>query len=336
MTAENRQIVLRQRPQGIPKAEDFEFVRTSLGPRPAGRVRIRNRALSVDPAMRVWLGPPGGYMPPVAIGEVMRSFAVGEIVESEDAVYAPGATVVGMFGWQDFADADPASILWKVVDRNFPLSWSLGVLGINGIAAYVGTAEICRPKAGETFVVSTAAGAVGSIAGQIAAIAGARVVGVAGGAGKCARCIADYGFVDCIDYKAAADLDADLARACPDGIDAYFDNTAGPIADAVRRHINAGARIALCGTAAVPGWSPWPSGDRVERHLLNKRALMQGFVVTDHAPRFTEILSRLAGWLHEGAIAHHEHRIEGIERAPGAIQLLLEGRNEGKLIVGIA
>jgi len=335
---QNRQIRLRQRPGSMPQASDFELVAAPLGSLPDGRVRVRNEYLSIDPAMRVWLGPPGGYMPPVQVGEVMRSFAVGRVVESALATYRPGDALVGVFGWQDYADAGPRDILWRVTETDFPLSCSLGVLGISGMTAYIGVTGICQPRPGETFVVSTAAGAVGSAAGQIAGLLGARSVGISGGADKRQRCLGEFGFAAAVDYKAAKsveDLAAALRQACPTGIDSFFDNTAGVVADVVRHQLNPGARIALCGTAAVPGWDPWPLGERVERHLLNKRAMMRGFVITDHADQFAAAQAQLASWLRAGALRFREQVLFDLSQAPGAIALLFEGRNDGKLLVRV-
>jgi NADPH-dependent curcumin reductase CurA len=331
----NRQVILRARPVGIPQASDFELRDGSIPDVAHDQILVRNRVLSVDPAMRIWLGMPGGYVEPIALGSVIRSFAVGEVVRSRHSDFLPGDKVVGLFGWQEFAAVDPKSILWKIPSEEFPLSYSLGVLGINGIAAYLGMTLICRPRAGETVVVSTGAGAVGSGAGQIAGILGARVVGIAGGPEKCRRCMEDFGFHAAVDYKAGASIDDALSQAAPGGVDAYFDNTAGEISDAVRRHLNVGARIALCGTSGVAGWSPWPHGERVERHLLNKRALMQGFVVTDHVERYSEALERLGQWVRDGNLTCSEHVLRGIDRAPEAIAYLYEGRNHGKLLIEV-
>ncbi|HLZ83594.1 MAG TPA: NADP-dependent oxidoreductase [Caulobacteraceae bacterium] len=333
MGQENRQVWLQSRPNGIAQAGDFS-IRSVPIERPAeGQFLVRNEFLSVDPAMRGWITDASTYWPRIEIGDTMRAFSVGEIVESLNPRYAVGDKVMGIFGWQDYAVVDEARVMRKVVERDVPLSASLGVLGLNGLTAYFGLLDVCRPKAGETVVVSTAAGAVGSAVGQIAKIKGCRTVGVTGGSDKVRQCLDEFGFDAAIDYKAASDLDEALRAACPDGVDAYFDNTSGPIHDAVMRQINLGARIAICGTASYASWDPWHEGPRPERHLLVKRATMQGFLTTDFAPRYEEAIADLVGWIRDGRLRYREDMLEGIEAAPGAIQTLYGGANSGKLVI---
>jgi len=209
------------------------------------------------------------------------------------------------------------------------------VLGLNGLTAYFGLLDVLHPVAGETVVVSTAAGSVGSAVGQIAKIKGCRTVGIAGGPDKVQQCVEEFGYDAAIDYKNTDDLDAALVEHCPAGIDAYFDNTSGPIHDAVLRHINLHARIAICGTATYATWEPWHEGPRPERHLLVKRATMQGFLTTDYIPRFDGAVSDLAGWIREGRITYREDIHEGIDKARGAIAELYSGSNAGKLIIRV-
>jgi NADPH-dependent curcumin reductase CurA len=210
---------------------------------------------------------------------------------------------------------------------------SLGVLGLNGLTAYFGLLEVGRPKAGETVVVSTAAGSVGSCVGQMAKIKGCRTVGIAGGPEKVRQCIEEFGYDAAIDYKSVTDLDAALRDAAPDGIDVYYDNTSGAISDAVLRNINLGARIAICGTASYPSWNPWNVGPRPERHLLVKRATMQGFLTTDFITRFDEAVADLSGWIRSGQLKYREEMLEGIEYAPSSLQKLYSGENSGKLVM---
>ena len=333
MTQENRQVWLRSRPNGIPRAEDFA-IRAAPVPRAEdGQFVIRNEFLSVDPAMRGWIADKSTYWPRIEVGDTMRAFSVGEVIESRSPGYAVGDKVMGIFGWQDFAAVEPPQVMRKVLEHDVPLSASLGVLGLNGLTAYFGLLEVCRPKSGETVVVSTAAGAVGSAVGQIARIKGCRVVGVTGGAEKVRQCLEEFGFDAAVDYKAEPDLDAALRQACPDGVDAYFDNTSGPIHDAVLRQINLHARIAICGTAAFASWDPWNDGPRPERHLLVKRATMQGFLTTDFAARYEEAIADLVGWIREGRLHYREDVLDGIEAAPGSIETLYGGANSGKLII---
>lgn len=328
----NRQVRLKSRPSGIPQAEHFEIVDAAVPELAQGQVLVRNIYLSVDPAMRGWIVDKVGYSKPVGIGEVMRSFASGRVEASHHPDYAVGDLVTGMFGWQDYAVVEASAIERKIAETDLPLSTSLGVLGLNGVTAYFGLLEIGQPVAGETVVVSTAAGAVGSCVGQIAKAIGCRTVGIAGGAVKTRLCREEFGFDAVIDYK-SDDLDAKLAQACPDGVDVYFDNTAGAISDAVMKQLRVGARIVICGTASVSSWDPIPSGPRVERHLLVKRARMQGFVVLDYAARYGEAREKLAQWVRSGEIRYREDILDGIEHAPDAIAGLYRGENLGKRLI---
>lgn len=333
---QNRQVRLKARPAGIPQAEHFEIAAAPLPEPQTGEVVVRNRFLSVDPAMRGWVSAVANYSKPVGIGEVMRAQAVGEIVASRHPGYQVGEAVTGWFGWQDYAVADGKSIIRRVAETDLPLSAQLGVLGMNGVTAYFGLLEVGEPRPGETVAVSTAAGAVGSAVGQIAKLGGCRTVGIAGGADKVRLCREEFGYDAAIDYKASSDLDAALAAACPQGIDVYFDNTSGRISDAVLRRINRRARIVICGTASLASWDPWPAGPRVERHLLVKSARMQGFLVFDYADRNEEAVARLAQWVREGKLRYREDVLDGIEAAPDAIAGLYRGDNLGKRLIRLA
>jgi NADPH-dependent curcumin reductase len=331
----NRQVRLKARPSGIPQAEHFEIV-TAPVPEPAeGQVLVRNIFLSVEPAMRGWVSSVANYSEPVPIGGVMRSFTVGRVTASRHPDYRPGEVVTGLFGWQDYAAVDASSIQRRITATDLPMSTALGVLGLNGLTAYFALLELGQPKAGETVAVSTAAGAVGSCVGQIAKIKGCRTIGIAGGAEKAALCRDEYGYEVAIDYR-AGDLKARIAAACPKGIDVYFDNTAGEISDAVLENLAIGARVVICGTASVASWNPPPLGPRVERHLLVKRARMQGFLVFDYVDRYPEGLQALTDWVRAGRIRYREDILEGIEQAPGAIAGLYRGENLGKRLVRIA
>jgi NADPH-dependent curcumin reductase len=329
----NRQIWLCSRPNGIPQASDFALREADLPSIPDGEFLVRNQFLSADPAMRGWIADKSTYWPRIEVGDTMRAFAVGDVVESRNAAYAVGDKVMGIFGWQDYAAVKQPQVMRKVLEHDLPLSLSLGVLGLNGLTAYFGLLDVCRPKAEETVVVSTAAGGVGSAVGQIAKIKGCRAIGFAGGPEKVRQCVEDFGYDGAIDYKAETDLDDALARHCPKGIDAFFDNTSGAAHDAVLRRINVGARIAICGTASYASWEPWNKGPRPERHLLVKRAIMQGFLTTDFAPRYEEAVSALAGWIRDGRLKYREDVLQGIESAPASIAKLYAGENRGKLII---
>lgn len=333
--AVNRQVVLKSRPSGIPQAENFEIVEAAIPALENDQVLVRNLYLGAEPAMRGWVSAVANYSEPVPIGGVMRSFAVGRVAESRHKDYRPGELVTGLFGWQEYAVADGRNIQRKIADNGLPASTALGVLGLNGFTAYFGLLDIARPERGETVVVSTAAGAVGSCVGQIAKIKGCRTVGIAGGAAKTRLCTEEFGYDAAIDYKAGG-LDRALAEACPQGLDVYFDNTAGAISDAVMKQLRPGARIIVCGTASIASWDPPPTGPRVERHLLVKRARMQGLLVLDYADRYPEALAALTEWVRAGKIRYREEMLEGLEQAPDSIAGLYRGENLGRRIIRLA
>ena len=328
-----RQVVLKSRPVGVPQADNFGFADAKIPELADGEILVRNEYLSVDPAMRGWVSAVANYSTPVGIGEVMRSFASGKVVVSKHRDYAEGESVTGMFGWQDFAVVNAGAITRKVMETDLPLSLSLGVLGLNGITAYFGLLENGLPRPGDTVVVSTAAGAVGSAVGQIAKLMGCRTVGIAGGPTKTKICLDEFGYDVAIDYKAAHSIDEQLADACPDGVDVYFDNTSGPISDAVMARLSVGARVVICGTASVASWDPPPLGPRVERHLLVKRARMSGFLIFDYQHRYTEAVKRLAEWVRDGKLRYLEEISNGIEHCPPAIAELYRGENLGKKLI---
>jgi hypothetical protein len=331
----NRQVRLKSRPVGIPQAEHFEIVTAHIPELGDNEVLVRNIYLSVDPAMRGWVSDVTSYIEPVPLGAVMRALAVGRVEASRHPDFRPGEFVTGMFGWQDYASVEAKVIWWKITEADLPISTSLGILGINGLTAYFGLLEIGQPKAGETVVVSTAAGAVGSCVGQIAKIKGCRTVGIAGGSEKVRICHDEFRYDAAIDYK-AGDFESALAAACPEGVDVYYDNTAGRISDEVLKHLRVSARVVLCGTASIASWDPIPEGPRVERRLLVKRARMQGFVILDYAARYAEALQELTQWVREGLIRYREDILEGIEQAPGSIAGLYRGENFGKRLIRIA
>lgn len=328
----NRQVILVARPTGIAQAEHFEIRTTSVPALGDGQLLVRNCFLSVEPAMRGWIADTDNYSAPVAIGAVMRALTVGEVVQSREPAFADGDVLLGWFGWQEFAVADASMVVRQVRETNLPLSLSLGVLGINGVTADLALRTIGEPRVGETVVVSTAAGAVGSAVGQIAKLMSCRTVGIAGGADKVAQCLDAFGYDAAIDYKADGFGEA-LAAACPDGVNVYFDNTAGAISDAVYPQLAVGARIVVCGTASISAWDPWPSGPRLERHLLVKRARAQGFVVFDHLNCWEESVDRLADWIRNGKLRYAEDVLDGIEACPDALAGLYRGENRGKRVI---
>ncbi len=331
----NRQVRLKTRPTGIPQPEHFEIVTAPVPALSERQILVRNEFLSVEPAMRGWVNAAANYSEPVGLGEVMRSFAAGTVVASRHPDYREGDRLMGMFGWQEFAVSDGTAVRRKVREADLPLSLSLGVLGLNGLTAYFGLLELGAPRPGDTVVVSTAAGAVGSAVGQIAKIMGCRTVGIAGGAIKTTLARDEFGYEAAIDYK-GGDLGGGLAAACPRGVDVYFDNTAGAISDAVLARLAVGARVVVCGTASVASWDPPPQGPRVERHLLVKRARMSGMLVFDYAHRFEDAIARLADWVRAGKLNYREEIRDGIEHCPGAIAELYRGENLGKRLIRLA
>ncbi|WP_176599074.1 MULTISPECIES: NADP-dependent oxidoreductase [Sphingobium] len=326
-------VTVARRPVAIPQAEDFAVRTVTLPDLAEVQIHVRNHYLSVDPAMRRWLSDAKGYADRIGIGDVIRAFAVGVVVRSRAPAFHEGDPVMGLFGWQEEAIVVPEAVMLRIDADARCLSPYLGVLGLNGITAYFGTTDVCRTQRGDTVVVSTAAGSVGSCVGRIAKRFGGRTIGIAGGPEKTRQCIDEFGYDVAIDYRSEGDLDAAITRACTDGVDVYFDNTSGGISDAVLRHIRIGARIAICGTAAIESWTPWPLGERPNRHLLIKRAMMRGFLATDYHDRHAEIVSRLSAWVDEGSLRYREDILDGLGSVPGAIAYLYSGKSTGKLLI---
>ena len=331
-SAMNRQVILAKAPAGIPQASDFALHQAPVPELKNGDVLIENHFLSVEPAMRGWLADKSNYSKPILVGEVMRSLASGKVVASRNSRYSVGDWVTGWFGWQETAEVREEDILRKVSESDLPLSLSLGILGLNGLAAYLGLTVAGQPRAGETVVVSTAAGAVGSAVGQIAKILGCRAIGITGSQSKVELCLKDFDYDAAFDYS-KDDLSISLRQACPDGIHVYFDNTAGRISDAVRVNLAVGARIVVCGTASVANWDPPPQGPRVERDLLTKRARMQGFLAFDHRDKSEAAIATLAAWIREEKLTWREDVLDGLESCPDAIAGLYRGENMGKRII---
>ncbi|MBT3988897.1 MAG: NADP-dependent oxidoreductase [Rhodospirillaceae bacterium] len=330
----NHQVILSSRPVGIPQAEHFELSEAPIPEPKDGEFLVRNKFLSVDPAMRGWTNAAKNYSEPVAIGDVMRAITAGEVIASKHPDYAEGDLVVGTLGWQEYGIGNGSEIRFKVPKMDVPLSAFLGILGSNGITAYFGLLTHGEPKAGETVVVSTAAGAVGSAVGQIAKIKGCRTVGLTGSDDKVEFCKSEFGYDEAINYK-TADLDAALKAACPDGVDVYFDNTSGSITDTVYNNLAIGARCVVCGTASISVWDPLPTGPRVERTLLVKRARIQGLYVFDFEDQWGAAQKDLCQWFEEGKLNYREDILDGLEHAPGSIQRLYDGENQGKLLIEI-
>jgi len=328
----NLRVVLVSRPSGVAQAENFAFREDDLAPLEDDQFRVRNDFLSVEPAMRGWIADQGNYSAPIEIGATMRSLAVGEIVETRCAGARVGEIVTGWFGWQTYATATPAAIVRRVTESDLPRSLALGVLGINGVTALIGLDVIGEPKPGDNVLVSTAAGAVGSAVGQIAKLRGCRAVGIAGGPEKTAACRDVFGYDAAIDYRAPG-LGAAIEAACPEGVNVYFDSTSGAVSDAVYPRLAVGARIVICGTASISSWDPWPTGPRIERYLLVKRARAQGFVIFDYADRWEVSVATLADWVRAGSLRHEEDVLDGLETCPDALAGLYRGENRGKRLI---
>lgn len=334
MSDGNRHVVLRGRPDPAVRAELFEAVDAPMPTIGDGEMLIRVIWLSLEPAMRGWIADAPNYSEPVPLGAPMTGFTVGEVVESRHRDYPVGTIVQGRQGWRRFAVSDGGDVDRVVDPALAPISTALHALGMNGATAYVGLIDVCGVKEGDTVVVTTAAGAVGSMVGQIAKAKGARAVGVAGGPDKVRACLEEFGFDAAIDYKAVDDIGPALDGAAPDGIDCFFDNVGGSQFDAVLDRINVGARIAICGTIGMPSF-PLPTGPRPNRQLLVKRARMEGFLILDHYDRFAAIVEDLAGWYRAGKIRFREDVSDGLESAPGALVRLLAGENTGKALVRV-
>ena len=333
--AVNRQIVLAARPFGFPRISDFQLAYTPLPSPAAGEVLVQALYLSLDPYMRGRMNAGDADSEPVDLGAVMTGGAVGFVIESADPAFRIGDAVEGMLGWQEYAVAK-ASDLRKLDLEAAPISAALGVLGMPGLAAYFGLLDICDPQAGETVVVSGAAGAVGMVAGQIAKLRGCRVVGIAGSGAKATWLLDELGFDAAWNYKVGNDFDAKLRALCPDGIDVYFDNVGGAITDAVLRHLNPGARITLCGQVSQHNLETPENGPRWLDHLIVKQAKVQGFLVSAYFARFSEGSEQLKRWLHSGQLKYREDVAQGIEAAPQAFISMLQGKNEGKQLVQLS
>ena len=337
--AMNRALVLQQRPHGAPDADTFRMTETPVPQAQEGQVLLRTLYLSLDPYMRGRISAAKSYAASVELGAVMVGGTVSRVEASRHPDFQAGQLVLGYSGWQDYALSDGAG-LNKLDDDPRLASRALGVLGMPGFTAYMGLLDIGQPRPGETVVVAAASGAVGSLVGQIAKIKGARAVGIAGAADKCRYVVDELGFDACIDHR-APDFAAQLAAACPDGIDVYFENVGGAVFDAVLPLLNTKARIPVCGLIADYNATGLPDGpDRLgllARTLLTKRIRMQGFIIfDDYGPRYGEFHDQMRSWLDEGKIKFREDIVEGLENAPQAFIGLLEGKNFGKLIIHVA
>lgn len=333
----NRQFRLKSRPVEKVTPDNFDFVEQAIPDLKDGEVLVQVVYLSLDPTNRIWMSDMEQYMPPVAIGEVMRGLGIGRVVKSLNAKFTEGDHVSGLLGWQDYClvpAADVAGLVKLPQIPGLPLTVFGGAAGMTGLTAYHGLFEIGKPKAGETMVVSAAAGAVGTIVGQIGKLVGLRVIGIAGGAEKCNWLVKELGFDAAIDYK-APDWQKALTDATPNGVDINFENVGGEIMEAVYRRMNLSSRFILCGL--ISGYNE--KDDSKSRlslsRALMKRITVQGFIVTDYHDKSEAAVKQLATWLSEGKIKHRETIVDGLENAPNALNMLFDGSNTGKLLIKV-
>ena len=331
----HRVIRMAAHPAGTLGDEHFELVEEPV-PVPAdGEALVRTLYLSLDPAIRVWMNGVDTYVPGIQVGDVMRAGGLGEVVRSRSPAYSEGDVVFGMMHWSDYDLARSGPEGLTIVPRQEPLTAYLSVFGVTGLTAYFGMLDIGQPHEGETVVVSGAAGATGSVAGQIAKIRGCRVVGIAGGPEKCAWLTEELGFDAAVDYK-SEDVSARLRETCPDGIDVFFDNVGGEILDAALGQLALHGRVVLCGAISQYDSADLAPGPRNVINLIPQRGRMQGFILLDYRDRFLEAIPQLVQWVQEGRIHYAEDVVDGLENAPAAFRKLFTGANTGKLIVKVA
>ncbi|OBI94240.1 NADP-dependent oxidoreductase [Mycobacterium sp. 1245805.9] len=336
MPDRNRRFLLRERPSGRIGPNTFELSEEAVPELADGEALVRVNWISLDPTNRMWINDTPTYLPPVGIGEVMRAGGLGKVVASKSARFPVGQTVQGLLGWQEYAVLSDSALVMPVdVAEGISPSAYLGALGTTGLTAWIGIRDIGKPKQGETVVVSAAAGAVGSIAGQLAKADGARVVGIAGGPEKCALLTDQLGFDAAVDHR-ADDWAAQLVAATPNGIDVDFENVGGDIMDAVFARVNIGARVALCGLISGYNAADPPPGPRAFANLLIQRATLQGFIVLDHLGRAAEAATEIGGLIAGGKLTPLETVVEGFEQLPTAINMLFDGKNVGKLVVKLS
>lgn len=330
----NKAILLHSRPVGMPSMENFQFVDEEMPVPGDGEVLLKTCYVSVDPYLRGRMNDAKSYTPPFELNQPIVSGMVLEVVESNLESYQKGDFVLGFLGWKQY-HVSSGKGLRKVDPAMAPLSTYLGVLGLTGLTAYLGLTEIGMPKEGETIVVSGAAGAVGSIVGQIGKLMGCRVVGIAGTDEKIEMLRTKFGFDAGINYKTTGNMYKAIKEACPEGVDIYFDNVGGEISDAVHGNINQFARIIICGAIALYNATQPPVGPRIQPILLVKSATMRGFILNDFAPLFRDAVMQLGKWMAEGKITHSETIVEGFDNIPQAFLDLFEGKNKGKMIVRV-
>lgn len=330
----NKVILLNNRPIGKPQVSDFKFTDEEKPEIANGEILLKTKFVSVDPYLRGRMSDAKSYVESFKLDEPITSGCIAEVVESKNESFKKGDFVSGSLDWKEYQVSNGNDLL-KIDASAAPLSAYLGILGMTGLTAYLGLTEIGVPKKGETIVVSGAAGAVGSIVGQIGKILGCRVVGIAGSDDKVEMLKSKFGFDDAINYNTAKDIKKSIAAACPNGVDVYFDNVGGDISDSVHANINRFGRIIVCGAISSYNETSVPTGPRVEHFLIRKSALMQGFIIGNYAEKFSEGAKQLLKWLKEGKLTYTETIVEGFDAIPQAFIDLFDGKNNGKMIVKI-
>ena len=330
----NKVITLKERPSGKPEENNFEFKTEEKPTINDGEILLKSKYISVDPYLRGRMRDEDSYIPPFKLDEPLSSMLVAEIIESKNDDFQQGDHVSGMLDWKQFQKHNGEG-LNKITNKNVPLSAYLGVLGLTGLTAYLALENIGKLKEGETLLVSGAAGAVGSIVGQIGKIKGCRVVGIAGTDEKIAHIKDDFGFDAGINYKTTEDMTKAISENCPDGVDVYFDNVGGEILDSAMQNINDFARIINCGAISIYNKEEVPTGMRLEGIMVKKRALMQGFIVRDHVDEFQDAIKQLGSWLADDKLKFDETKREGFENVPKAFIEIFEGKNTGKMLVKV-
>lgn len=327
-------ILLDQRPEGLPKLSDFKFTKETLPALQAGELLLQIKFVSVDPYLRGRMNDVKSYVPPFELHKPIVSGIIAEVIETQNADFTKGDFVSGMLPWKERQNSDGKG-LYKVDPDKAPLSAYLGILGMTGLTAYLGLTEIGKPKNGETLLVSGAAGAVGSIVGQIGKILGLHVVGIAGSNEKVDMLKSDFGFDAAINYKTTENMMEAIQKACPNGVDIYFDNVGGVISDAVLFTINKYARIVQCGAISIYNETKMPKSIPVHTFLIRNSALMQGFIIFDYEEKYPQAINQLSKWLQEGKLDYTETVVEGFEQIPQAFIDLFHGKNKGKMVVKV-
>ena len=330
----NKAILLEKRPVGLPQLSDFTFVSNDIDTITTGELLLKTTYVSVDPYLRSRMNDAKSYIPPFELHKPISSGIIAEVIDSKNTAFEKGDFVTGMLEWKEFQKSNGEGLL-KVDASKAPLSAYLGVLGLTGLTAYLGLTEIGKPKKGETIVVSGAAGAVGSIVGQIAKLYGCKVIGIAGTDDKVRMLKSSLGFDEAINYNTTKNMTAAIKEAAPNGVDIYFDNVGGPISDSVLLNIKPVARFIICGAISVYNNTELPKSISVQPFLIKNSALMQGFIVFNYAEKYPEAIKQISQWLAEGKLSYTETIVEGFDAIPQTFLDLFQGKNKGKMLVKI-